>query len=337
MDLATVVQNLGARADKQWTSVGVVVADNGASAVTFNDANGNPLPQGYLVTVKLMPSGVTVACRVSSQVAGNGEADFYPFVANDEVQVIVNEGNERANCVIIGRLNQSFDVHPTSVAGQDSTSNTFGFRRIIAPYILECGNSYLIRNALTGAFFSIDKTGAITATNGDMHYLAIGHDFVGLVLGDNSAVMQLLPATSQVFLQANGTQLLLDNDASQFLTTGTLALATSGIGTTGHAITAEQVLMLIQASITPLGAAIVAAFTTVMPTTPLTGANGAALAATLAILLAPAAPTLLVGAVSAAAALPIAPPLSAALLAALNIPGDPTGAIPGVGKVGLLF
>jgi hypothetical protein len=299
-----------------WVSFGIVEADTpDGRSVLFKDDAGKDLPYPT-VLVTLQPSGTTVPCRVASSVAGSGEGEWYPFVAGDEVIVVISEGHERAGCTIVGRLNQTLDTWPSSVAGQDATTNTFGFKRMLTPYILETGAALLVRQATTGAFASIDSTGAVAISNGDNHALHIGHDFVGLALGDNSVALQLLPSTQQLLLQALGTQLLMDGQSSQWLTGGILKIGTSGIGATGHAITAESVAVAMLALLTAVGAAI-----------PGPIAGGA---------LAAAATGIVTAAIAAASALPIAP-LFAAVTAALSVPQDPTGALPGYGKPGLQF
>src|SRR5579859_785093 len=103
---------------RQWVSYGTVDADTSdAKAIQFKDDDGNPSPYGPLVSVTLQPSGVSLPCRVLGQVAGNGEADYFPFLAGDEVLVLLPEGDERAGAVIVGRLNQEIDAWPLIVAG----------------------------------------------------------------------------------------------------------------------------------------------------------------------------------------------------------------------------
>ena len=140
---------------RQWISYGIVDADNPeARSVRFNDDGGTPLPEGVLVAVTLMPSGISVTCRVSSQNAGSGEGEYSPFGPGDEVLVAIPEGNERAGCAIIGRFNNAHDVFPQQVAGQDITNNDTTVRRLKTPYVLETAASYMVRSALSGASFS---------------------------------------------------------------------------------------------------------------------------------------------------------------------------------------
>lgn len=81
---------------RQWVSMASVDPDSeNARSVSFTDADGNPSPYGPLVSVTLQPSGISIRCRVAGAVAGNGEAEWYPFVAGDEVCVVIAEGDER--------------------------------------------------------------------------------------------------------------------------------------------------------------------------------------------------------------------------------------------------
>src|SRR5258708_21906914 len=92
---------------RQWVSYGVVDDDQeDQKSVTF-DADHGPL-----VSVTLQPSGIPVVCRVAGWCAGNGEAEYFPFVSGDEVVVHVPEGDERAGCIITGRCNSQIDRFP---------------------------------------------------------------------------------------------------------------------------------------------------------------------------------------------------------------------------------
>jgi hypothetical protein len=113
-----------------------------------------------------------------------------------------------------------------------------------------------------------------------------------------------------------GTRFVLDESDSTFQTAGTLAIGTSGSPATGHAVTLEQVIVLLRAFSVALSTQIPAVIT------------GAGLLAQFDVIMNMALP--------AAGALPIAPYL-AALQGALAIPQDPTGTLPGVGRPGLRF
>lgn len=239
---------------RQWISYGIVETGTpGAPPVRFKDDNGNPSPYGPMVDVTLQPSGITLPCRVSGGVAGVAEAEYYPFVGGDEVIVAIPEGNERAGAVIIGRLNQEIDQWPITVAGQDATKNTFGFRRMKVPYIIETAASYLVRSALTGAQFGLDSEGKVILNDGDKGALTIGPDSIGLSSGDQETFVTLFPGDKQVFLGASSTSFLLDAVESVFISQGTLKFNLSGGAAVGTAVTAEQVVALLINVLTALG------------------------------------------------------------------------------------
>ncbi len=57
----------------------------------------------------------------------------------------IPEGNERAGCVILGRLCNGIDKFPMkSIAGQDPTTNTFAFSRRRTPKVEEVNGPWLI-------------------------------------------------------------------------------------------------------------------------------------------------------------------------------------------------
>jgi len=242
---------------REWGCFGIVqpaTSGSGAS-IRFYDDDGNPLPEGYLVDVKLMPSGTIVPCLVASFLAGQGEACFFPFNAGDEVYVMVPEGDERAGCTIVGRCNQALDVFPLQVAGQDVTQNNFGFVRMRTPFIVETASSLLLRHSVSGAFLAFDLSGALTMAPGDGGSLHLGPDFLGFQTLDSSGSVQVVPANgsqgNQVQMNADATSFLLDGSASQLLTTGTLTLATAGNQFCGHALTVEQFLTIMQGIVIP--------------------------------------------------------------------------------------
>jgi len=321
VDWASVAQ--GFTDDRLWVATGLVEPDTGdgqRSVLFTDDETGAALPFPT-VMVKLVSSGVVLPCRVASAVAGEGEGEWYPFVPGDEVLVALPDGDERGGAVIIGRLNQGLDTFPTSVAGNDPTTNTFGFRRMRAPYVLETASSYTVRSALTGAFFAIDKTGAISLTTGDGHYLALGPDLLGLQTADTSCSVQVNPSTSQTSLQAKSTSLVLDDSSSAFMTSGTLSVVANGGGyAPGHAVTVEEVVGLVYQVLVALAPAISAV--TSSPGVPLTPLL--VQAAVIAAL--PAAAT---GSIAA---------FTDALTAALKLQEpDPTGLAPGLARLGVLL
>lgn len=313
-------------ADKLWVSHGLVAPESdGQKSVLFDDEQGNPLPYPVVMVI-LQPSGTTVPCRVASPVAGVGEGTWVPFIDGDEVLVAVAEGHERAGCVIIGRLNQRLDAWPRRVAGQDATANTFSFRRTIPPHIEETVGGYLIRSAKTGAFLGIDTAGQVTIANGDAAQLHIGADFLGLATADTTVTVQLNPSSQTLYLQGNTATITLDDkDGVTILTPKQLIVGSAGFQPTGHAVTAEQVLVLIVATLMAYSAAIGAGSPGA-----LTGAGLAALFAT-PVLTNPVLATALL----TAQTLPIDPTLTAALQVAMSVTPDPT--VPSYGKPGFLF
>lgn len=243
-DLADLVSRPGADT-RQWLAIGLVQpSTDGDSPVSFNDENGAPIPQGVLVSVKLVMSGHIVPCRVLSQVAGEGESEWHGYGSGDEVLVAITDGDERAGCVILGKLTNSRDVFPQAVAGQDITKNNVAFKRTKLPYLLETAGTYLVRSALTGASIAIDPTGAIFLGS-PAGSLAITHDVISLQDPDGVALVQIDPSKLTVSLQADTTSFVLDADQSMFLTAGSLAFGTAGAPPTGHAVTAEQVVAFV--------------------------------------------------------------------------------------------
>ena len=228
---------------RQWCSYGVVMQDApGARSVRYVDEDGEtPHPFGVVVDVTLHPSGAEVQCRVASQCAGNGEGEWYPFIAGDEVVVLIPEGNEQAACVIVGRLNQKLDVFPTLVAGQDATQNNFGFRRQLAPQLYEIGAGWQVRSAVTGAGITIDDSGQVFFASGDKHLLALTSDVISLATGDGNLFFQMRVNDEQVTFGTSQTAMVVGDAASSFLTPGTLALGTGGNNPVFHAAHIEGV------------------------------------------------------------------------------------------------
>jgi len=262
--------------------------------------------------------------------AGNGEGEFYPFVSGDEVLVAITEGDERAGCVIIGRLNQSHDVFPTTVAGMDVTQNNFGFRRHIAPFVVEVGQGYTIRQASTGAQLALDQTGQVWLADADGSQLAMTPDVVSLMLSGETAGLQIDVSNQQVNLLAGSTNFQVSESAVVLQTGGTVSLASSGNVANLHLISLEQVVTLFNGFLVGLAAILAEA-----GAVPLTGP-------TLALILSPspplANPLIMNLALPAAVLNPITPYLPA-IVASLQVPKEPpTGALvlTGVGLPGFL-
>lgn len=269
---------------------------------------------GPLVSVTLQPSGVPVVARVAGSVAGNGEAEWFPFLEGDEVLVALGDGDER-NCVIVGRMNQEIDQFPERVAGMDSTKNNFAFRRIRTPYVLETASSYLVRSSATGAFFGIDAQGSVTVSNGDSAFLALRADFLGMQSGDGAVLMQIDVSRSAVVLEGGGARLTV-GATSTFYSAGTLELGTSGNQAAEHATSVEalaQVLTAFCMAVSAVGPVVFFAGT----------ASQSTASAAVGLVL------------NAAALLNLDPVLTAAIVNALRATKT-AGTVPGVGCPGLL-
>jgi hypothetical protein len=306
---------------RQWVSYGIVDDDvqGGDHAVRFTDDSNNPLPQGVLVTVKLQPSGITVVCRVGMHAAGVGEGEYSPFSPGDEVVVAIPEGNERAGCVILCRLTNSYDVFPTTVAANDVTQNNISFKRTLTPFIHESGGTYTIRSASTGATLSL----GIQAPASNPTALS------GVALGDGLGNQILLTPSAIMINQEGGTNLSLGATTSGLSTSGTFSVFTTstvGLGTAVgvHAIGLEQVCMLIEGFMTTWGLALAAAV-------PIFGI-GAMIAATLT----PATlPAFMAGGITVGSVLPLTIEKGAIITALTTIPANP--ATPNVGCLGFTF
>jgi hypothetical protein len=300
---------------RHWVSIGIVDVDTPQNrSVRFSDQDG-PLPQP-LVNVTLQPSGLPVSARVLQGVSGAGVGEWHPFVGGDEVLLLVPGGDEGLGAVIVGRLSNSIDKFPTNVAGNDTTQNSVAFKRFSEPFVMESGTSLTFRISSHGGFLSLDGTGNATLTSGSGHYLALHDDLVSLQTKDTSCMVQIDPSAQTVFLQASDTQLLLQptaSGASHFLGPGTLSLITMGGGyAPGHAVTLEQVTVLLWALATGIGALLIPTLT-------------------------PPEVIALVNVALAGAVVGTVAPFVAAINAGLSTPPDPSGTTPGVGRAGLLF
>jgi hypothetical protein len=301
---------------RQWCSRATVDPETeDQKSVEFTTA------YGPLVNVTLRPSGIPVRCQVAHEVAGQGEGEWYPFVAGDEVQVLINEGAETAGCTIVGRLNQEIDVWPQKVCGLDATANTFGFRRMRAPYFIETASSYAIRST-TGAFVAIDTKGMVTLSNADNAFLTLSANLIGLQNGDADVLLQIDVDKKHIMLEAAGTQFVIDGKQSSLSTQGALAIGTMGSQASDHATTIEAVANFLAVVLAAAGAA--------------SGGLPPALLVFFAQFAAPTAGATLGALLEAAAAKPIDPALLAAIKLALSTPKS-SGSVVGVGAAGLLI
>lgn len=319
---------------RQWVSYGIVNGRN-------EDDDSGPIEftkeLGPMVEVTLQPSGIIVSCRVAGSVAGNGEGEYSPFLQGDEVVVLVPEGDEQAGCLIIGRCNNEIDAWPAQVAGQDATKNTFAFKRVRTPYIFETASSYLLYNATAKAFFSMSADGRITLTDAQGGYLALNPDFIGMQSADGKLLVQLDLQDNMLVLEANGTKLTLEKDASAFLSKGTLSIGTMGVSPLQHAATIEGMIAFLDqwcsAMATAISAALNPAIVTPSPGDPLGPLIGTPLAALFYAGTAPAIQAAL-GTIAAATIAPYSGGITGALSAKQD---DPSGQTPGLGSPGILI
>jgi hypothetical protein len=231
---------------RQWISYGVVDESSGGDhSVTFDP------DMGPLVDVKLQPSGSHARCRVSSDCAGNGEGAYDPFVDGDEVLVALPEGDERAGAVILGRLNSQIDKFPSTVAGQDVTKNATAFRRTRGPYVIETGDSLLLRTATAGSFVLMEKAGNVTIADGFKNFLHLGADFVGLQCADDDGTVKSIvqldrqdgSATVEV---ADSAKFTMQNDGTVTLNVATsVSIQAAGMAPSEHATTIEAMANLL--------------------------------------------------------------------------------------------
>jgi hypothetical protein len=319
---------------RQWVSFGIVESgteDATAQVVEFDTE------LGPLVSVTLQPSGVSVACRVAGQVAGNLEAEYNPFQAGDEVLVVVPEGDEMAGCTIIGRLSNALDAWPGAVAGQDSTQNMFAFRRQTPPYIFEFASSYMVRSGGTGALLSFTQDGVATLNDGNNNFLSMSADNVTLQSSDANEMLQFDLHQSILYLQGGATtgSILTLGDTSGFFSAGTLSLNTAGNPAIEHALSTEAMLNMLNQFVPLLVDIMATALATVPPSPTFPGGNVLSQALLAAVNVGTVA-----GVINAM--LPIAANSTIATILANIGPaiaqkqGDPSGNFPGVGSPGIL-
>jgi len=337
-DLGREMETPNAR--RVWVSYGVVEGTDSEPCVTFDKDQGQ-----VLVRVMLQPDLIPAYCRVAMRIAGNGEAEYHPFLTNDEVIVVVPEGSPRAGPVIIGKLNGQLDPFPMdSVAGQDPTKNNFAFKRTRTPYVEEYDGPLMFRSASTGGFLSIDEAGVVTIRAGDATDPAapaagfrMGPDLIGVQNAEADVMLQLNLTDELFFLRVKDLNVTLSNTATHPSLIGVpdaLAIGTAGNAPGEHAMSTEAMLLVLMNFMQTLGAAI----GTASPG-PLSGATLAALM-TRASTVAPMAAALAASGAGVLAALDSGT-LSALLAAFASMPqkqASPTGQVaPGVGSPGLFI
>lgn len=239
---------------RTWVSYGIVDKDmpdeDGGKAVQFTEE------YGPTVNVMLQPHGVPVRARVANGVAGNGEGEWFPFLEGDEVLVFLPDG-VFSNAVIMGRLNQEIDKFPTMVAGNEVKTNTFGFRRMRLPYIIETASKYLVRSAVTGSYFGIEENGNLTFGESSGGFLHVGVDFMGFQTGDGEMVFQLNANEKTIRMSVDGSAIFdWSSTKAQAATPGTYTISTSGNPPFGNATTAQSTVLFISKVLNALGIAL---------------------------------------------------------------------------------
>lgn len=235
---------------REWASMATVRGGTTDDDPCVEWVRGQPL-----VRVILHPSGTEARARVGMRIAGNGEAEYHPFMPGDEVLVSIPSGNPRAGCVITSKLCNEIDAFPEgSVAGQDPRSNTFAFSRTRTPRVDENAGPVIIRSALNGGFLTIDEAGVLTLRGGNVGDgeaklpapgFQMGPD--GIAMQDASAKFALqLNVTDGVFIaRADDAILTLASSSStkpsMLGVPGALAIGTAGNPPLEHAASAESV------------------------------------------------------------------------------------------------
>jgi hypothetical protein len=270
----------------------LVVGGEDEEPVIFDEEEGQPFVQ-----VVLEPSKVPALCRVSSTCAGNGEGEWNPFLAGDEVVVLIPEGREDSGCVIVGRLNNQLDKFPMeSVAGQDPTTNAFAMRRRRTPFVEEVAGPILFRSALNEGFISLDEGGVFTVRGTDGVSMQMGPDafqFQGPQSPVESPeyILQMDMQGEHFLVQIKDAILSLgsstsDPEQNTLTVPGPLTIGTLANPTAEHVVTTEALgNILVQlglAATSPWTSAQVAAAILAATTTPVTPDVAAEIAASFA-------------------------------------------------------
>jgi len=311
---------------REWVSYGIVQTD---STEDDRPIDFSPL-YGPMVNVTLQPAGVDVRARVTGFIAGNGEGCWYPFLPGDEV-LVVCVGGRYENAVIVGRLNQQIDAFPTVVAGNPVDTNTFGFWRLVAPFVIESKNTFQIINPVTTSAFIMEEGGNVTIRDGELSFLHIGADFLGLQTNDGGLLLQMNiesntiriahnndPGQPSVIFDLNGVE-------SKLATGGTLSIGTAGNFAAFHAITLESVIAILASYSAVIGAGIAALGVPFGPLAPLFASPGPLSGLPGAISVEPA--------LAAAVSLPINDVFQQTLNQLMSVPK--TIGVPNIGCIGL--
>lgn len=323
---------------RTWFTHGIIDGSNDADA---DDACVD-FSAGYpIVRVMTQPDQVPISCRVGMAMAGNGEAEWHPFLVGDEVGVAIPDGNYRNGGIIIARLNNEIDRFPTeSVGGQDPTKNNFAFRRTRTPVIEEQAGPWTKRDALTGCLLSLDETGAVTIRAGNpgaptepASAIKVSHDILGMQNPDGTVFLQLNLVDDNFTVRVKDVvATLASGTAAESLVTvpRTFTLGNSGNPPLEHVVTTEAVVSIVMALLNVMSVGFAA-----IPATVGGAPGGIPFAAVLtALTTAGLAPVI-------AAAGTLTPPALAAIqgvfAAAAPKPNTPTGQlVPGIGCPGFL-
>ncbi len=315
---------------RQWISNALVER---VDPVLFDDE------LGPLVSVTLEPGGEQVQARVGSGIAGDGEAEYFPFVEGDEVLVALPQGNPRGGAVIIARLHNKRAPFPSgSVAGQDPTKNAFAFKRTRTPFISEHEGPVMIRSSISEALISIDTKGTITMRDGQKSALQLSPDLFGFQSGDAKYLLQLDLTGGRFTLQVDDALLTLSSskaspEASAIAVPGSLSISTSSNPAAEHAISTEAVLNILAAWTQALGVAITAALPGVIVTPGAGAPLGPLIGTPLGLVFSsPAGLGLLAAAATTAASGTLDPGIAAAIAAAFTSAQQKPPGAPGVGQ-----
>ncbi len=260
------------------------------------------------------------------QIAGDGEAEYHPFVEGDGVVVAMMGGSIR-DCVIIGRLCSKRAPFPSSsVGGQDPTKNVIGFTRRRTPYIQENAGPLMLREAMSGAFLSIDEKGVVTLRDGQKAALQLTPDAFGYQSGDAQTLMQLDVTGGRFTLQVQDALLTLSSssaspEVSAIAVPGQLSIGTGANPAAEHAVSTEAVYSIVVSVFTALAAQLA------LLIGPL---SGPALAA---IFAPPAFSNVTLPASLLLANVPLSAPFATALQAAFQAQGQKPPGVPGQGQL----
>lgn len=259
---------------RQWLSYGTVLEEgNGQKSVTYVDG------QQY-VRVRLHPSELVVNARVLCKVAGAGEGESHPFVEHDEVLVAVPQGNERAGCVVLGKLNNALDAMPGVVAGNDTSNNAFTWTRTRTARAVESFGGDVVRDAKSGTYYGIGPDGGFSISTTDGGFLTVGPDSLGMqsVQGDMYCQANLQKGTWLIGTSAGAVNafFMLGNADQGIYSPGKFYLATGGVVPTQHVALWEGLLAYLETYITTFVAAAVATAGGTVPPGTATAATTAA-------------------------------------------------------------